>query len=232
MLDARRIRAPERERQRRNQRAADMPAALAEDQDDAEAAEEDVREHDRVRCAKARIWIEQREDDVQGRENERLRIRDLRPAGVDVRRPERRLPLGERTREEGELGEELRFGVPGDGDAAGEPRPGERDEGDRVDRNCARERKRSFVVWSRHSPRPLCSRCGPSREKRKAIFSAHCQAPESKKNGRLSPPVRNLVKADRLAYRIPRSVRVAARRPARGLRLSVDVDRVGVLPAG
>ena len=141
MLQPRSRRAAEREPERRHQRAGDMPAAVAEQQDDADAAEKQRREGHGVGGAEARPRVEPGERQMQGREQHRLRVGDLRPAGERIGRPQRRLPGGERGGEELQLRLDLRLGVPWNGDGARQPRPGDHHEGEREDRNGGGERE-------------------------------------------------------------------------------------------
>ena len=93
-----------------------------------EASGKQIGEGDEIGFAKARRRRECRESEMQRREDQRLRIGDLRPAGIEVRAPERRLAVRERGREKLQLRLELRFRVPRNGDGAGEPRPRQSDE--------------------------------------------------------------------------------------------------------
>ncbi len=149
VLDARCCRAAERERQRRHQRAADMPAAVAEEQDHAGAA--GVEQHEHQNVGEPRAWVrnEQRHNEMEGGEDQRLRIGDLRPAGKDVRRPERRLAGRERAGEECKLRIELRGGVVGNFDRARQPGRCQRQEGYGVEAERSRERK---ALRSRECP--------------------------------------------------------------------------------
>jgi hypothetical protein len=69
MLQARIGRAAEREGERGDHRAGRMPAAVAEEQDDAGAAEKQQREGDAVERERARRGIDQRQQEMQGRED-------------------------------------------------------------------------------------------------------------------------------------------------------------------
>ena len=130
MLDARARCAAEREGERRHHGAAGMPAAVAEEQDDADPAECQIGEDHRIEGPQADRRIERCEQHVQWREHQRLRIGYLRPAGEHVRRPPRPFAVRDRGREELHLREELRLGIPRDGDVAGEPGPcGQRERG-------------------------------------------------------------------------------------------------------
>jgi hypothetical protein len=145
VLQARRRRAAEREDQRRDHRAAGMPAAVAEEQHQAGAAGKQIGEGDGVDGAEARGRVEPRQGEMQRREDQRLRIGDLRPAGEDVRRPERLLAARQRRREELQFGLKLRLGVPRDRDGAGQPRPRQQGEGGGVEeqRHCKGARLQS-----------------------------------------------------------------------------------------
>jgi hypothetical protein len=100
-----------------------MPAAVAEEQHEPEAAGKQIREGDKIDRAKAWRRVERRKGEMQRREDQRLRIGNLRPAGKQVWGPERLFAAGERGREELQLGLELGLGIPRDRDRALEPRP-------------------------------------------------------------------------------------------------------------
>src|SRR5579871_591783 len=100
-----------------------MPAAVAEEQHDPEAASEQVREGDEIGRAKTRARAERRKDKMKRRKDQRLRIGNLRPAGEHVRSPERLFAARERGRKELQFGLELRLRIPRDGDRARKPGP-------------------------------------------------------------------------------------------------------------
>src|SRR6266481_3186874 len=100
-----------------------MPAAIAEEQHEPEAAGEQIREGDKIDRAKAWRRVERRKGEMQRREDHRLRIGNLRPAGKQVWGPERLLAAGERRCEELQFGLELGLGIPRDSDLPREPRP-------------------------------------------------------------------------------------------------------------
>ena len=204
VLDARRGRAAERKRQRRDQRAADVPAAVAKKQDDAGAAGIEQREHQDVGEPRAWVRDEQRRDEMEGGEDQRLRIGDLRPAGENVRRPERRLAGRERAGEEGELRIELRGGVVGNFDRARQPGPGQRQEGDGVEAERRRERKAlPLLETSRHFPDP---------------DRPHRPAHLYNENGRLAPPASiNRTARDHTGCQVPSGLRQAVPRAVCGL---------------
>src|SRR5690606_33503444 len=129
VLDARSGRAAEGEHQRGNQRAACVPAAVAEKQDDADPTEEEVGKGHRISRAEAGIRGQRGKKKVQGREDQGLRVGDLRPAREHVGGPERQLASGQRSGEELKLRQELRLRVPRNGDAAREPWPSEHKKG-------------------------------------------------------------------------------------------------------
>src|SRR6476646_10771153 len=132
-----------------------MPAAVAKEQDYARAT--GVEQHEFQNVAKPWAWVghEQRRHDMEGREDQRLRIGNLRPAGENVRRPERRLTGCERAGEERQLRIKLRGGVVGDFDRAGEPGPAEGQKGNAVEAKRPREREPlSLPKIPRHYPGP------------------------------------------------------------------------------
>ena len=131
----------ERKCHRRHQRPAGMPAAVAKEQDDADTAEKQISEGHGIECAQADHRVERGEQDMQRREQQRLRIGDLGPAGKDVRRPPRPFAARQRTGEELHLRKELRFRIPWDGHRARQPRPRRQQEGEREDRE--RDNKRN-----------------------------------------------------------------------------------------
>ena len=153
MLDAPGGGAAEGEGQRGHDRPGRMPSAVAKEQDDGEAAEAEHAEHDPVRRLESGIGIDEGEDQEGRREDQRLRIGDLRRAGEDERRPERLLAAGERLRHELQLRIEMRLGVPRDRDGAGQPRPaqGEPGGGEQAERPAERPALISLcgrVGWS------------------------------------------------------------------------------------
>ena len=77
----------------------------------------------RVGFAKARRRIERGEREMERRKDQRLRIGDLRPAGEQVRRPERRFAMCQRSGEKLQFRLELRLGIPRYGEPAGHPWP-------------------------------------------------------------------------------------------------------------
>ena len=85
VLNARAGRTAERECHRGHERAARVPAAIAEQQDDPARTEEQIGEGHAVEGAQADRGIEGGQQDVERREQERLWIGNLRPAGKDVR---------------------------------------------------------------------------------------------------------------------------------------------------
>ena len=113
MLDAPRGRGAEREGERGQESARGMPAPVPEESHDGEAAETPHSEHHRVEGPEARIRDEGREEKKRRREDERLRIGDLRLAGEDEWRPERPFAAMERLGEELELRIEMRLRVHG-----------------------------------------------------------------------------------------------------------------------
>jgi hypothetical protein len=119
-----------------------MPAAIAEKQQHADGTGEEIREGNEVDGAETRGRVERRQRQMERRQDERLRIGDLRPAGKHVRRPERRLAACERRRHELQLGLELRLGVPRNRDGAGKPWPGEERKGRSDHRERGRKRQR------------------------------------------------------------------------------------------
>ena len=122
VLDAPRRRGAEREGERRHDAARRMPAAVAEEHQHREPAEREQRQHRHVERMEARVRREQRQQHHR-REDQRLRIGDLRDAAEHVGRPERRLALMDGVGEELQLGLEQRLGVIGDRHRAGQPRP-------------------------------------------------------------------------------------------------------------
>ncbi len=93
MLDAPRRRAAIGEGQRRDQPAGGAPAAIAEIKHPADAAQGQHQEADRVGLLEGRLANERRQQQKGRREDQRLRIGDLRHAGKDIRRPEGRLAV-------------------------------------------------------------------------------------------------------------------------------------------
>ena len=129
VLEARTGCAAKRKGERRHDRAARMPSAIAEEQNDADPAEAQIREDDGIEGAQADRGIEQREQHVQRRKHQRLRIGDLRPAGEHIGRPPGPFAVRDRGRQELQLRKELRFRVPRNRHAAREPGPGRHQEG-------------------------------------------------------------------------------------------------------
>ena len=129
MLDAPGGGAAEGEGQRGHDRPGGVPSAVAKVQDDGEAAEAEHAEDDPVGRLESGIGIDKGEDQEGRREDQRLRVGDLRRAGEDERRPERLLAAGERLGHELQLRIEMRLGVPRDRDGAGQPRPAQGEPG-------------------------------------------------------------------------------------------------------
>ena len=127
MLDAPGGRGAEGEGERRRDGADRVPGAVAEQENQRHPAKPEHAELDRVRGAKARIGVEKREKQVRRREDQRLRIGDLRVAREHVRRPPRRFAATDRLRQELQLRIEMRLRVPWHGDPAREPGPGQRE---------------------------------------------------------------------------------------------------------
>ena len=132
--------AAERDRHRRHQRASRVPAAVAEEQDDADSAQEQIGEGHGIEGAQADRGFRRGEQRMQRGEHQRLRIGNLRPAGEDVGRPPRPFAARQRSGEELHLRKELRFRIPRDRHRAGEPRPGRHQECEREYREADGER--------------------------------------------------------------------------------------------
>ena len=159
VLDARIGRAAERKCERRHQRAARMPAAIAEEQDDSDAAQEQIDEGHGIEGAQADRWTDRRQGDMKRREQQRLRIGNLRPPGEDVGRPPRPFAARNRVCEELHLRKELRLRIPRDGDRPGKPRPGRKQEPEREERDRNRQRnaggrEHGCGRWSRRADDP------------------------------------------------------------------------------
>ena len=146
VLDAPRRRGAEHETECRHDPARRMPAAVAEVHQHRDAGEREQHQHCDVERVKARMRREQRQQ-RERREDQRLRIGDLRNAAEHVGRPERRLALMDRVGEELQLGLEQRLGVIRNGHRPGEPGPGQREPCE----NEQRDRKRSIET---HPERP------------------------------------------------------------------------------
>ena len=100
-----------------------MPAAVAEERHEPDAAGEQIGEGDEVGLAETRRRIERRQREMQRRKDERLRIGDLRPTGEHIGSPKRRFAACQRCGEERQFRLELSLGIPRDGDGTGPPRP-------------------------------------------------------------------------------------------------------------
>ncbi len=125
MLDAPARRRAEGEGERGNDRATPVPAAVAEEQDDAGAAGEEHREDGDVHGLEAGARQEGG-DRHQGRdEQHRLRIGDFRRAREDVGRPGKAEAAMDGARCEDEVRVPVGLGVPGDRHGAGKPGPAE-----------------------------------------------------------------------------------------------------------
>ncbi len=123
-----------------------MPAAVAEEQDDAGSAEKEVGEGDDVEGAQADRPMCDGEQHMQRREQQRLRVGDLRPAGENIGRPPWPFAARHRARQKLHRRKELRFRIPWNGDGAGEPRPrrqqereGKHRDGDGKRERCGRD---------------------------------------------------------------------------------------------
>src|SRR5260370_34389892 len=75
-----------------------MQERAGEEQRESEAAGRQIREGGKTDRAKAWRRVERRQGEMQRREDQRLRIGDLRPARKQVWGPERRFAPGERRR--------------------------------------------------------------------------------------------------------------------------------------
>src|ERR1043166_10171129 len=83
---------------------------------------------------------------MERREDQRLRIGDLWPAGEHVGRPQWRLAFVERPREKLQFRLKLRLGGPRKRDRAREPRPREDEEGNQINRSRRKQRKGPTIV--------------------------------------------------------------------------------------
>ncbi len=140
--------------------------------------------------------------------------RQSAPAGENVRRPERRLTVCERAGEERQLRIKLRGGVVGF-------RPRRRARASRAPKSNAVEAKRprereplSLPKIPRHYPAPAPLIAPATSITKRAACAARLQQIEG-----------------RTLHRLPAAVRITASGAACGLRLAVDVDGVGELPA-
>src|SRR5258705_6637591 len=100
-----------------------MPAAVAEEQHEAETAGKQIREGDKIDRAKAWRRVERRQGEMQRREDQRLRIGDLRPARKQVWGPERRFAPGAAPRQEIQYRPGRGLGTPPDRCSAPRPPP-------------------------------------------------------------------------------------------------------------
>jgi hypothetical protein len=150
VLDAPRGRRAECEGERRHDAAGRMPAAIAKEHQHREPRAGEQRQHGDIERMEARMRRQQREQNHR-REDQRLRIGDLRHAAEHVRRPERRLALMDRVGEELQLGLEQRLGVIGNRHGPREPGPAQR----RPCQQEQRDRKRSRPPLQVHPDSPL-----------------------------------------------------------------------------
>ena len=171
MLQARIGGTGERKCHRGHQRPPGVPAAVAKEQDDADTAEKQIGEGHGVECAQADRGIERGKQHMQRREQQRLRIGDLSPAGKHIRRPPRPFAARQRAGEELHLGKELRLRIPRNRHRTRKPRPGRQQEGKREDRERDTERKarggnvarRRRLVSAGARPRPAIRARRPRR---------------------------------------------------------------------
>jgi hypothetical protein len=112
VLDSRRRRSAEAKHKCRDQRTGHMPAPVTEERNEAHATGEQHREWNCVRRLKTRRRHGKSQQEVKRREDQRLRIGNLRPPAKDMRRPEWRLAFRKGCRQELELRMELRLRVP------------------------------------------------------------------------------------------------------------------------
>ena len=113
MLDAPGRRTAISESQRRHEAAPPRASRDRGNKASSQAAKGQHAEDDGVGLAKARIGIERRQQQEGRREDQGLRIGDLRHAGEDVGRPERRLAAMQRMRQELQLRLKMRLGSHG-----------------------------------------------------------------------------------------------------------------------
>ena len=125
MLQAPGRRTAKGESERGDQRAFRAPAAIEKQHHQSQPAEREHAESDGVEGYERRRAIKQSQQEMRRRENQRLRIGDLRMAAKDVGRPERRLARVQRAGEKRQLRIKMRLGVPWNGECAREPGPGE-----------------------------------------------------------------------------------------------------------
>ena len=149
MLDAPRRRAPEDEGDGGDQRALGAPAAVAEIEQHAKAAERQHAEQHAVGELEGRRRAKQRRHQIGRREDQGLRVGDLRRACENVRRPERTFTPVQALREKLQLSVGVSFRIPRDRHDSREPWPADRHhgEGEKADGpkpGCAGARRRGI----------------------------------------------------------------------------------------
>src|SRR3990172_4733306 len=131
MLDTPRRRRAECERDGGYGRARRGPSLVLTELEDGKAAEGEHREHVNIELPEAWDFFEVGEDDGR-REDQGLRVGDLRHADEAARIPEWRLARVQRVGEKLELFLEQGLGVIGYRDRAAQPRPGQDEPGGQV----------------------------------------------------------------------------------------------------
>ena len=96
-----------------------MPTLVAAKQHEREAAEREHAKHHSIRRREGRFGADERQQQKGRRENQRLRIGDLRRASKDIGRPEWAFAIVQRMSEKLQLRKRLGFGVPGNCHRAG-----------------------------------------------------------------------------------------------------------------
>ncbi len=124
MLDAPRGRTAIGKGNGRNERCRGVPAPVTAETENAERAEKQAREGHRIGHAHGGVGREQRQQQMRRREDQRLRIGDLRVPAKHERRPERAFTAMDGLCQKHDLRMEMRLGIPGDCHGTGKPGPG------------------------------------------------------------------------------------------------------------
>ena len=163
VLDAPGHRGPVAEGQRGDQPAGPMPAPVAEPQHESRAGEEHAGQHGGVHRPQAGGAVDQRQRQERRGEDHRLRVGDLRMAAEHIGRPGRRVAARQALRQELDLRQEVRLGIPGDGHAAGQPGPADDQRGEGEEGHRERDRMRRGGRQISCQSRRMASVCGPAR---------------------------------------------------------------------
>ena len=131
VLDAPRHRPSEAEGNGRDQRAGPVPASVAKPGEQSHTTAKHRGQHRGINGPQARPRIDQRQQQERRGKNHRLRVGDLHLTGKHEGIPERPLAARQAIGQKLDLRLEMGFGIPGNRDPPGKPRPCHRDKAGR-----------------------------------------------------------------------------------------------------